>query len=66
MTPDQAFHLAKFQRPGVILCVGAEQAKERQVTPLSYYLDLRKLPGDASWAERDFRLAIKEREKKND
>lgn len=55
MTPDDALHLAQYQRPGVRLVVGANSAEERPVTPLR---SLRHLPGDETWKERDLRRRL--------
>ena len=55
MTPDQAIQLAQFQRPGVKLVLGAEEAREEIIAPLSSW-QLSQLPGDSSWQLRDLRL----------
>jgi len=54
MTPEQGYELAKFQRPGVKIVMGPTDAVEVEVTPMSF-LDLRDLPGDANWFDRDMR-----------
>jgi hypothetical protein len=57
MTSDQAYELAKFQRVGVVLIVGAEYAYEKQIEPISRN-ELSKMKGDLSWSDRELRLRL--------
>ncbi len=57
MTPEQGYDLAKFQRPGVKIVMGATGAREEKMAPVNYQV-LRKLPGDWSWVEYDLRKRL--------
>lgn len=57
MTPDQAYDLARYQRPGVRLIVGATEAREEPVKPLDWR-QMKDLPGDRSWFDHDIRKLI--------
>ena len=57
MTPEQAYDLAKFQSPGVVLVVGATEAIERQMTALPMR-ELDRLSGDWTWLDYDMRKRL--------
>lgn len=57
MTPEHGYQLAQFQRPGVVIVMGAENARERLVRPLSQS-KIQALPGDHSFWERDMRARL--------
>ena len=53
MTPEEAYELAKYQRPGIRLLVGATVACEAIMAPLDPTLDLFPLHGYSSWEDYD-------------
>ncbi len=48
MTPECAYELARYARPGVKIVMGATEAREEQIRPLDVS-QLSKLPGDSTW-----------------
>lgn len=52
MTPEEAYTLARYQRPGVRLIVGPTAAREDHITPLNPHV-LSRLPGHPSWVDYD-------------
>jgi hypothetical protein len=48
--PEEALHLAKYQRPGVKLVVGATDAYELPISRLPIF-DLMQLPGESNWPD---------------
>ena len=36
MTPEQGYHLARFQRPGVKIVMGSYEAREERIAPRGY------------------------------
>lgn len=50
MTPEQGYHLAKFQRPGVVIVMGPLEAREKRTAPI-HWCDYLGLPGERSLEE---------------
>ena len=57
MTPEEGYRLASFARPGFKIVMGPTEANEVHVAPL-FLQNLRGLPGDWSWEDRDLRLRL--------
>lgn len=60
MTVEEAYELAKKQRPGVVIVVGAHGASERMMKPLGYHeaKALRQMPGPLDFLEYRLGFAV--------
>lgn len=57
MTPEEGYRLARYQRPGVVIFMGPDEAEERAVFPLSADT-INRLPGDPSLWARNMRTRL--------
>lgn len=52
MTPAQGYNLAQYQRPGFKVVMGATEARDVTIKPISKW-KYSQLAGDVSWNIRD-------------
>jgi hypothetical protein len=60
MTPEEGYELDAKQRPGVIIVMGPEEAREERIPPLGYHeaRELRDRPGPSTWLEYDLGFSL--------